>query len=325
MTRPRTSSGAEKTTPVSLNASIAPMMQMSTPPKQNPAMTPSSTTKSFRDTWNREQQKRKFLQHLAEWSLSHDSSLHFHGKISLSPQNTSRSDDLELGKPVKCVLTDTTFTDARQNIVIKLFPPQNFTKRHAGSKDWDIRRDSMDLDAVEASSCLSPTFTRDGRHQGATARAAGGHYKMVVRCGAGWMPAREYFNKVFFSHLEGGQLTQDGYLLHRSQTLGPRPPDKDSITIRPLFHSFGRLPPELQEMIFMTAAGLSRTYNLCSDEYGTLRAKKDECQSAVSLSTLFRVSKSMNGALLPFIYHSTDFHFGLTGYVYSTAHLELPH
>jgi hypothetical protein len=309
MTRPSSSSGAEKTTSVAgPNASM-----MQTPLKQRLAMPPSPATKPHRDTSNREQQRRKFLNHLAQWSLSHDSSLHFHGKISLTLQSTSRSGDLELGKAVKCVLTDTAFDDARQKIVIKLFPPQSLAKKLGGSMKWDDRRDSMDLDGVEVSSYLPSTRTRDTRYQHATAKAEG-HYNMVVRYGAGWMPAREYFNKVYCSHLEGGHLTQDEYLLHRSQALGPRPADKDSVTIRPLFHSFRRLPLELQEMILMTAAGLSRTYNLCSDDYGIVRVKKDDCQSAISLSTLFRISKRMNEPLLPYIYHRTDFHFGLTGY-----------
>jgi hypothetical protein len=113
-------------------------------------------------------------------------------------------------------------------------------------------------------------------------------------------------------------LELDAYFTKRSQTLGPAPSDKDSVTIQPLFHFFGRLPPEIQEMIFMKAAGLSRAYNLRSDDYGTLRAKKDPTRRAISLSTMFKISKRMNEHLLPFILHSTDFQFGLTGYADST-------
>jgi hypothetical protein len=311
MTRPSTSSGAEKTTSTGALPST-----IHSPRKENPAMSPSSTTKSLRNAsnrmWVQEQQKRGFIHHLSKWSLNHDSSLHFHGKISVTPQSTSRQSDFGLGKAVKCVLTDATFTDARQNIVIKLFPPQGRMKKLDGSQDRDTRRDSMDLGGFDTGSHQTPKFAKVGRQDMAT--MAGGHYKMVVRCGAGWMPAREYFNKVYCAHLEGARLTQDEYLLHRSQALGPRPPDSDSVTIRPLFHSFRKLPPELQEMVFMTAAGLSRTYNLCSDDYGTLKVKKDEHRSAISMSTLLRVSKRMNEQLLPYIYHSTDFQFGLTGY-----------
>jgi hypothetical protein len=308
MTRPSSSSGAEKT--MSVAGPNASMIQ--TPPKQRLSIPPSPATKPRRDTSNREQQRRKFLNHLAQWSLSHDSSLHFHGKISLTSQSTSRSEDLELGKAVKCVLTDAGFDDARQNVVIKLFPPQTLTKKPSGSMRWDYRRDSMDLDGVEVSS-YQPR-TRGTRHQNATPKAEG-HFNMVVRCGAGWMPAREYFNKVYFSHREGGCLTQDEYLLHRSKALGPQPLDKDSVTIRPLFHPFPRLPLELQEMVLMTAAGLSRTYNLCSDDYGIVKVKR-HYQSAISLSTLFQISKRLNEPLLPYIYHRTDFHFGLTGYAH---------
>jgi hypothetical protein len=311
MTRPSTSSGAEKTMSTS-----TPPSTMHTPRKHNPTISPSSATKSPRNAsnrvWAQEQQKREFIHHLSQWALNHDSSLHFHGKISITPQSTCRPGEIGLGKAVKCVLTDAAFTDARQNIVMKLFPPQDHTKKLDGRKDWDKRRDSMDLSGFDTISHQIPKLARDGRQD--MAPMAQGHYKMVVRCGAGWMPARDYFNKVYFSHLDGARLTQDAYLLHRSQTLGPQPLDKDSVIIRPLFHSFRRLPPELQEMVLMTAAGLSRTYNLCSDDYGTLKVKKDERRSAISMSTMFRVSKSMNEQLLPYIYHSTDFHFGLTGY-----------
>jgi hypothetical protein len=311
MTRPSTSSGAEKT---SSSSPLPSTIHTST--RQKPTMSTSSPTKSPRNAsnrvWAQEQQKRRFMYHLTQWSLNHDSSLHFHGKISITTQSTSRLGDLELGKAVKCVLTDATFTDARQRIVIKLFPPQNHGKKLGGNEEWDTRRDSMDLSGFEMSSYQTPSSARDGRPD-VTAKAEG-NYNMVVRCGAGWMPAREYFNKIYFSHLEGGQITQDEYLMHRSAALGPRPPGRDSITIRPLFHSFRKLPPELQDMVFMKAAGLSKTYSLCSDDYGTLKVHKDERQSAISLSTLFRVSKSMNKQLLPYIFHSTDFHFGLTGY-----------
>lgn len=261
-----------------------------------------------------EQQKRKYLDHLTQWSLNHESSIHFHGKLSVSTQPSGCAQDLELGKAVKCVLTDAAFTDARQVIVIKLFPPD--MRRSDRYEHLDTRRDSMDpCDEVDA---------RDGKNSGSQDSGLGEiskeHYKMVVRCGAGWISAREYFNRAYFSQLEGRQgdatarAIQDEYMLHRSQALGPPPLDKDSVTVRPLFHAFQKLPPELREMILKTAAGLDGSYNLCADDYGTLRVKKADFRPAISLSTLFRINKSMNMHLIPFLYHSTDFHFGLTGF-----------
>ncbi|EAT92400.2 hypothetical protein SNOG_00905 [Parastagonospora nodorum SN15] len=63
----------------------------------------------------------------------------------------------------------------------------------------------------------------------------------------------------------------------------------------------------------MTAAGLSGSYDLRSDDYGTLQPGGKD-RAAISLSTLFRVSKNITDHLQTHIYHSTDFHFGLTGF-----------
>jgi hypothetical protein len=312
MTRPSSSSGASKAPGPQTSDMPQPMTTKSTPTSSTTAKSPRNTSNRI---WVHERQKRKFLHHLTQWSLDHDSSLHFHGRISLLPRGTRRAEDLELGKAVTCVLTDTTFTDARQTIIIKLFPPQEKVDVNGHE---DARRDSMDPGETrsrryqyqtDGKSDLNPTSAPKGREC----------YKMVVRCGAGWMSAREYLNKVYFSHLEAqqdtrrGRLTQDEYLKHRSQALGPPPSEKESVIIRPLFHSYRKLPPELQEMVLMTAAGLSRSYNLCSDDYGLPRVRRER-RSAISFSTLCRISKGINQNLLPYVYHSTDFHFGLTGY-----------
>lgn len=253
------------------------------------------------------------MDHLTQWSLNHDSSIHFHGKLSISRQSTGSAPDLELGKAVKCILTDAAFTDARQVIVIKLFPPDE--RQSSRSEHFDTRRDSMEpYDEEDAKGIENGDV-----HDSFLDESPKEHYKMVIRSGAGWISAREYFSKVYFWHLEPrqGDMTMravlDEYMLHRSQALGPPPLEKDSVTIRPLFHAFQKLPPELREMILKTAAGLDGSYNLCTDDYGTLKVKKNNVRPAISLSTLFRINKSMNMHLIPFIYHSTDFHFGLTG------------
>jgi hypothetical protein len=318
MPRPSSSSGTGK------SASLPP----STPTRTKNESESSSpmANKSPRNPenthWAQVQQRRVFLHHLSQWSLSHESSLHFQGKISLLPLGVIASNSPELGKTVNCILTDSGFTDARQKIAIKLFSPREYTKYDGAHEDQYARRDSMDPSVYAKLNRLSLVDSKDvrGKAEQAFAEKARGHYVLVVRCGAGWISAREYFGKLYCSHMESRQTTQkdrlelDAYFAKRSQALGPAPSEQDSVTIHPLFPSFGKLPPEIQEMIFIRAAGLSRAYNLRSDDYGTLSVKKDPTRTPISLSTMFRISKSMNQHLVPFIHHSTDFHFGLTGY-----------
>jgi hypothetical protein len=287
---------------------------MPTPTKHKSSASAPSTPRSPRNPankfWIQEQQKHIFLRHLKQWALNHDANLHFQGKISLVSQSTKQAEHFELGKAVKCILTDASFKDARQIIVIKLFPPQDYptleTRESEGS-----RRDSMDIVETRTKYQKPRMHTGESR-DGSTADLASkarGHYKLVVRCGAGWMSARDYFSKLYISRLA---VQRDEHLTLRSLALGPVPRDEDSVTIRPLFHAFQKLPAELKELVLMTAAGLSRSYDLRSDDYGTLMpARKD--LAAISLSTLFRISKNITKHVQPHIYHSTDFHFGLTG------------
>lgn len=262
------------------------------------------------------------MHHLGRWALNHDSSLHFEGKISLSTQGTDAAQFPELGKAVKCVLTDVAFTDARHIVVIKLFPPQDHTTLNR-YEDEDTRRDSMELVKLNSKQYEARMHARGGRRKstpGAT-RGAKGRYKLVIRCGAGWMSSREYFSKIYITRLEVqkgtliGQLEHDEHLLQRSKALGLALVDENSVKIRPLFNAFQKLPAELQESIIMIAAGLSNNHSLDlrSDDYGTLKLRARDRTPPISLSTLFRISKSMTIHLQPYIYHSTDFHFGLTG------------
>lgn len=157
-------------------------------------------------------------------------------------------------------------------------------------------------------------------HEQHATTEAKGRYKLVVRCGSGWMSSRDFFNKIHLSHLKSGlgaRATMNYLLLRRSKALGPEPPAKDSVTIHPLFHPFSQLPFELQELILRTAAGWSHHHDLCSDDYGMTRIpdrKKKQILAPISLSTMFQISKRMTQHLLPFVLHATDFHFGLTGF-----------
>ncbi|KAL5119474.1 hypothetical protein ACEQ8H_002539 [Pleosporales sp. CAS-2024a] len=315
MARPRSSSSGTE------YASPKPQSRPSpTPIKSTSVASAPPSPKSPRNPANRmwihEERKRIFLHHLTQWTLNHDSSLHFQGKISVSSQATRDAEGLGLGKPVKCILTDSHYTDARQIIVVKLFPPSAY------AADWECndeatRRDSMEpFDSMPKSHqplLRAIEIAEVKQHLAGNIRA---HYRLVVRCGAGWMSARDYFSRLYVSRLEsarGQWVEHDEHLRHQSRALGPAMVDDDSVTVRPLFHAFKKLPPELQDMVLMMAASLRRSCDLRSDDYGTLvQPTKD--RAVISLSTLFRISKSITERLQLYIYHRTDFHFGLTGF-----------
>lgn len=258
------------------------------PKRSSRASTPSqsrSPRNSVNSAWVCEQQRRIFIGHLEQWASNHDSSACFHGKISLVTEGAS-IDDIELGKSVRCILTNTDWTDARRQIVVRLFPPRG----------------------------------RDAKHS------------LVVRNGSGWTSAREFFTKEYFTlkSAEKGSKRynddcghMDRSLQSRSEMLGDKPDDKDTVTIQPLFHPFLRLPLEVQQMILGTAAGVTGTYRPCRDRtsYADFpfrasisRNYYSRPPSAISLSTMLRISKSFNEHLVPWVYNTTDFHFELTGF-----------
>ena len=139
------------------------------------------------------------------------------------------------------------------------------------------------------------------------------YYKLVIRCGSGWLSAREYFNSLYFTRLGARSTNPSAHnaFRMRSQALSPQPAPEDTVTIQPLFHPFLRLPQEIQELILMTAAGLTRDYELLPDTSYRLPSKRPK--SPVSLSTLLRISPVITQTLQPHILHRTAFHFGLTG------------
>lgn len=194
-------------------------------PKKSPTSPRPTSSQSGKSPRNPENtfwiyglQRRKFLDHLNKWSLSHDSSPLFHGTISICENSQS----CQLGKSVNCILTHKVWTDARKRIVIRLFPPQE----------------------------------------------ENGKYRLVVRNGAGWVIAREFFSQEYFNlrRIEArksrpiARLAMDKILQSRSNLLGPRPEDKDTVTIRPLFHPFVRLPLEMQQLILGIAIRKKNVY-----------------------------------------------------------------
>lgn len=254
--------------------------------------------------------------------MSHDSSTHFQGKISLLPPSPHRKEDLLLGKSVQCVLTDLSFADCRKKIVIRLFGPQMSRKRKTKKPNAgrSMRIDSMDALECEGTSVGlgddTSLLTKDHIAQPvlqAESALKSSYYKLVIRCGSGWLSAREYFNNLYFMRLgaRGRTSSTNNAFSMRSQALSPQPALEDTVNIQPLFHPFLRLPQEIQELILMTAAGLTRDYELLPDM--SYRAPAKRPKSPISLSTLLRISPAITDTMQPYILHRTAFHFGLTG------------
>lgn len=287
----------------------------------------SSNASSRRRSFQTERyiKRQLYYQRLVDWAANHDSSANFNGKLSLPPYHSNSQQEYELGKSVHAILTDSTFSDARMSVVVRLFPAQLASKDRKSRRMSSSRRDSMEPLEESPSIWASEKDTSNRKEagfemiDGPTDTCTMGRYKLFIRCGAGWIEAREYLDKWYFfqqatkrsSSIASHSL--DDLMQKRSEAFGPVPLDKDSIMIRPLFRPFLRLPPELQELILNTAAGLARTFNLYSDEYGSPKIKKPEIRSPISLATLFSISKAMNESIVPHLYHSTDFKFGLTG------------
>jgi hypothetical protein len=229
------------------------------------------------------------------------------------PANANKK-DIALGKSVTCILTDTSFAGARKTIVVRLFPPE------AGSRGnlEDTNSEVMDLCRNRTKPAEhqeeAPTDVESDEPSRPRPSTAMSYYRLIIRCGSGWLSAREYLNNLYFTHiralkpyLEAYMTSPDHTLAVRAQALGPPPSIKDTIPIQPLFHPFLRLPPELQEQILLTAAGLSKHVNLCAGRH-SLASKPP-----ISLSTMLRISKPINKTLAPYIYRSTTFHLGTTG------------
>ncbi|KAF2705009.1 hypothetical protein K504DRAFT_506477 [Pleomassaria siparia CBS 279.74] len=229
--------------------------------------------------WVHEMQRRTFLEHLKKWSLSHDSSPHFQGAITVCDELSSGN--LQLGKSVNCLLTEHLSIIASKSIVVRLFAPQK----------------------------------------------ENGRYRLVIRNGAGWVTAREYLSHEYFNHYRKkprrrqtvGCAPRHRTSLSLSNYFAPRPVDRDSVTIRPLFHPFARLPLELQQLILGIAVGKTDVYQpvrsrgpgfSAYDRMGKLLV----VPSCIPLPTVFAISKALSQHLVPWIYRTTTFHFETTGF-----------
>lgn len=102
---------------------------------------------------------------------------------------------------------------------------------------------------------------------------AGSPYRMLVRYGSGWVSAREFFSREYFSRLKAdptlktpGRHKVFQYLdKSKFDALGPKPRDQSTVTIQPLFHKFLHLPVELQQEILGWAVHKLDMYRPCAD------------------------------------------------------------
>ena len=242
------------------------------------------------------------MDHLKQWASDHESSAQFHGRIDILPTG-SEGETFQLGKSVKCALTHADSQKTRKQIIIRLFPPR----------------------------------TQDAR------------YAMVIRCGSGWMSARDFFNKEHLLLLQAERKTRELKEAwgkgKRAQASHPRipafrdvinkarkadpttkstpQPEEDpntSIRIGPIFHHFLRLPQEIQDMIWVTAAGLTGMYRPCrhrTSDFPVPHISENfypRPKSPITLSVMLRVCKSLNAHMAPWIYRTTKFQFELTGF-----------
>lgn len=273
-------------------------------------------------------QREVFVEHLTKWTLNHDSSTYFHGKIGLRPQNASSGGEVALGKSVRCVLIDSSSADAAKDIVIRLFPP-----RHRGDDTQDRQR-HVKHGCTVPNGALDRSSPHDHHIRGGRKRPdsqldySDAPYKLVIRSASGWVPAREYLNKHYFAHLakqakshrinqvsdRTEEFGQDALLQNSSKQLASSHFRNDTVTVRPLFRPFGRLPPELQDLILFQAVGYTRTMKLVRRPSTYSGNAFEAPRSPISISRLFQISKAINDHMVPHILRSTNFHFGVTGF-----------
>ena len=206
------------------------------------------------------------------------------------PKDVS-ADTLQLGHSVRCILANTSWSCARKHIIVRLFAP------------------------------------RPGKEQ----------YRLVVRCGAGWMSARDFFDKehIAYQVSRRGQnptyrSDMDTMLSRRSEMLGLQPSDKDTLTVRPLFHPFLRLPIELQQQvlafvvnatsIFRPSVSKGQGFSMFLPRRKHQKPTQDIgsrslqfVDSPTQLGTIFRICKVIREHLTPWIFRTTAFHFGDQG------------
>ncbi|KAF2729525.1 hypothetical protein EJ04DRAFT_515888 [Polyplosphaeria fusca] len=151
-----------------------------------------------------------------------------------------------------------------------------------------------------------------------------GHYRLAVRCGSGWMSARDFFNKEYSTRRHQPRYSVG--LLNLEMLASYRAvfeeEAKATITVRPLFHSFMKLPAELQQLILGYTIGKQETYTPPQRTYevpGCPPPKNAWGRFPTKLSSVLTVSKKINSLICPWVYKTTFFQFttcGLTNFLW---------
>ncbi|KAH6620225.1 hypothetical protein C7974DRAFT_315878 [Boeremia exigua] len=258
-------------------------------PERLEATPPASPTprNSANKLWTKCTRREAYNQHMRIWASHHDSSAYFQGSISLHPQGTFPTEDVELGMSVNCILTDASARGKSKSIIVRLFKSQRYDAHDSRQK---VR----------------------GKREAQVAP-----YLLVIRSGSGWITARQYLDQLHFAqHTDIGKEReadpQQLSISTRSRHLRAPASAKDIIKISPLFRPFLRLPQELQDEILYKAAGYTR--DICLSHTDCAGRSSLVSEPPITISKLFRISKRANEDLVPHIFCSTNFHFGMTGF-----------
>lgn len=172
---------------------------ISPPPSVKTTASPSPPRPALRNPanrlWTKATQRETFVQHLRCWASDHDSSVHFHGSISLRPRSTVPAEIVELGRSVSCLLLDASSSDPPTTIIIRLYQSKRCR---------DNAHESRQKDCVpsfeRANEVLSrPSFRNKHDAELSEHCRSTSPYQLVVRSGSGWVTARQYFDKYHFN------------------------------------------------------------------------------------------------------------------------------
>ncbi|KAF2110395.1 hypothetical protein BDV96DRAFT_583934 [Lophiotrema nucula] len=246
-------------------------------PHVSPPRSPRNPANSF---FVKEQERREFLGCLKTWSLDHDSSVHFHGSISLLP--SSMGEIYKLGQSVQCILSDSSGPNARKVIIIRLFAPRRGSTRYGlvvrNGSSWLTARDFLSKEYIKRLHLANKKPSR-------------------------------------ICDTYGPPGTVEDLELFRSSFLGPPPDAKDTICIRPLFHPFQRLPGELQHLVLAFAMGKQKFFRPAHDGGFVPSTRVTRAaRTPTRLSSLLSISKSLNTTLTSWVYKTTTFHFETSGF-----------
>ncbi|OAG06781.1 uncharacterized protein CC84DRAFT_1089873 [Paraphaeosphaeria sporulosa] len=150
-------------------------------------------------------------------------------------------------------------------------------------------------------------------------------YALVVRSGSGWMSARDFFNKEHCLMLRAEARISTatkpyGKTISRREELAREAEPRNTVSIGPVFHQFLKLPQEIQDIIWVTAAGLTGMFRPCRHRTSDVPVPHihenfyPRPNSPITISTMLRVCKSVNAHMAPWIYRTTRFQFELTGF-----------